>query len=317
MLDWKSTEINKLLKGQSLAGASASYPALPSSEEGEDGLPRGNMAFVIFLEPPDHVDPNMTFGERIIDDLIQRFSQKPTMVHVEVIIPPFLNPKSSKIHFATYLGSQAGYQNEYDAVSGVDFYLIRHGHRWRCIPVFGNDAIESLRAACDANVGSAYSLVKYPTSSHYFRKYSWIWQDKPMSSGHCATITARVLKQARIECGVVHRPPWYSPSSLYSALQSAFWSRLSNAQLQSLHPQSEEEKEEVEESIEKILRGPLSARSMLELGHSRCVSAIRELTYRVVRAAQDKENVSIEDRHICERELGDAVLKFCLLGREP
>ena len=323
-INWKNHEIGQLL---SRAATDPSSSNAESGESGESGgedpasmsgsfskLGLGDVAFVMFLEPPEHADPNMTFGERIIDDLIQRFSQKPTMVHVEVIIPPFVDKKSSKVHFATYLGSHAAYQNEYDAVAGVDFYLIRHGHRWRCLPVFGKNAVAELRRACDANVGSPYSLLKYPTSSHYFRKYSWIWKDKPMASGHCATLTARVLRQAGVQCGLEHSPPWYSPSSLYAAIQSDIQTRLSShldTEFNDLNPADEEE---CAASIETILRGPLSARSLQELGHSKCVQAIRQLTHRVVGCSNVE--VSHEQRFVAERELGDAVLKWCLLGRE-
>ena len=317
-ITWKNDEIGQLLNRAAANPSSSSSeledgnPASVSTSSSKLGL--GDIAFVMFLEPPEHTDPNMTFGERVIDDLIQMFSQKPTMVHVEVIIPPFVDSKSSKVHFATYMGSHASYQNEYDSVNGVDFYLIRHGHRWRCLPVFGKSAVAEIRRACDANVGSPYSLLKYPTSSHYFRKYSWIWKDKPMASGHCATLTARVLRQAGVQCGLAHSPPWYSPSSLYSAIQSDIQTRLSShldTEFNELKPADEEE---CAASIETILRGPLSARSLQELGHVKCVQAIRQLTHRVVGYSID--DVNQEERHVAERELGDAILKWSLLGRE-
>ena len=307
MVEWKSSEISQLLRTR----ASNVVEGDDSEDKRFFKIGKGNIAFAVFLEPSAEADPNMTFGERVIDGFIQAFSQKPTMVHTEIVIPPFMDPKASKIHFATYLGSHADYQNEYDKISGVDFYLIRHGHRWRCLPVFGEDAVGLLREACDKNVGSPYSLMKYPTSSHYFRKYSWIWKDRPKYSGHCATLTARVLKQAGICCGLEHSPPWYSPSSLYSAIQTDLQGRLDEDRLndlKSLQP------EECQEAIETILRGPLSARSIQELGHDRCVDAIRELSYRVVKAAVS-DDISTSERKNAERELGDAVFKWCLLAQ--
>ncbi len=235
------------------------------------------------------------------------------MMHVEVVVPSFENRSESRVHFATYLGAQAAFQNEFDTVSGLDFYLIRHGHRWRCMPVFGFDAVEELRRACVQNVGSPYSLLKYPTSSHYLRQYSWIWPDKPLASGHCATISARVLKQAGIQCGLVHTPPWYSPSSLFTAIQSDLELRLAGLAETEFADLKAENQEECNESIERILRGPLSARSLHDVGNERCVAAIRQLAYRVVESYAP--GVSASDRCIAERELGDAVLKYSLLGR--
>lgn len=313
MVEWKNSNINKLLK------ASAANADTLDDFDGAR-VSWGNIAFVLFLEPPEHTDPNMTTGEHVIDNLIQTFSEKPTMVHVEVVLPPFsrMGHQRNHIHFATYLGSHADYQNQYDAISGVDFYLIRHGQRWRCLPVFGENAVESLKRACDANVGSPYSLFMYPTSCQLFRKYSWIWSDAPRHKGHCATITARVLRQAGIECGVVKASPWYSPSSLYASIHEDLKTRLSKSQVVDLKAS---DPEACEKSIETILRGPLSARSMQELGHEKCIEAIRHLAYNVVNATVDVTGGAggaggaDSERCHAERELGDAVLKWALLGR--
>lgn len=296
MVEWKNADIKNLLKSDVF------------DDHHDDHDDQDNIAFVMFLEPPEHKELNMTMGEQLIDHLIQAFSEKPTMVHVELVLPPFSNPTSKRVHFATYLGSHADYQNQYDSINGVDFYLIRHGHRWRCLPVFGANAVDSLKRACDANVGSPYSLCMYPTSCQYFRKYSWIWSDRERHKGHCATLTARVLRQAGIECGIVNPSPWYSPSSLYRTIHVDLQNRLTGSQIDAFKSKSQEE---CEHSIETILRGPLSSRSLQELGHSKCVDAIRHLAYNVVKETQD--GASNAARSHAERELGDAVFKFTLL----
>ena len=333
MVKWKNDQITNLLRQQSTIidtedddeklGVDSNdedhlpcnfgqpSSSVPSTQSFEKTLAFGDVAFAVFLEPPEETDPYMNIGEKFVDSMIQRFSQKPTMVHTEIVIPPFANKKSTKIHFATYLGSHAAYQNEYDAVSGVDFYLIRHGRRWRCLPLFGKNAAEDLRRACDANVGSAYSLMMYPTSSHLFRNWSWIWSDGPMHKGHCATLTSRVIRQAGIQCGVVHKSPWYSPSSLYASIHDSIGSSIDDQQLESLRVN---DLEQVESDIESILRGVLSAKTFYDIGHQRCVNAIRELTYKVVKLAKD--GATPTERHHAERELGDAVFKFCLIGRD-
>lgn len=311
-MEWKNSQIGDLLKSQAVAGTSSDDDAMH-----EPGAMRhvqlGSLAFAIFLEPPgkDEQSASASFGEKVIDELIKTFSQKPTLVHTELIIPPFVDPKATKVHFATYLGSQADYQNQYDRLSGVDWYLIQHGRRWRAIPVIGDDAVHRLRASCDANVGSAYSLAMYPTSSHYFRNFSWIWSDYSGHCGHCATLTARVLKEAGLSCGVHHRPPWYSPSSLYASLRTHLSRDLEQWRVDELKPT---DADACEHAIETILRGPLSAKAMADLGHEACVSAIRELSRRVVVASRDGSSVT--HQNMAQRELGDAVLKWCLIGRD-
>lgn len=325
MVKWKNDEITDLLRKQSVIldtedyyegklGVDIKDDHLSSSSTSSTSpftLAFGDVAFAVFLEPPEETDPYMNVGERFIDNVIQRFSQKPTMVHTEIVIPPFANKRSTKIHFATYLGSHAAYQNEYDAVSGVDFYLIRHGRRWRCLPLFAKNAADGLQSACDANVGSPYSLMMYPTSSHLFRKWSWLWGDGAKHKGHCATLTSRVIRQAGIQCGVTQKSPWYSPSSLYSAIYDSMAASIDDQQLESLRTS---DIEQVENDIESMLRGVLSAKTFYDIGHERCVDAIRELTYRVVNLA--KNGATPTERHHSERELGDAVFKYCLIGRD-
>jgi hypothetical protein len=306
-VQWKNEQISRLLRENVL------------QSEGEDGdaLKLGEFAFVLFLEPSEEADSNSnsTIGERMVTKAIKFFSQKPTLMHVEIIIPPFVDETSEKVHFATYLGSSADYQNQVDKISAVDFYLIKHGRQWRCLPIFGRDAVQKLIESCDRNVGSPYSLMKYPTSSHLFRNLSWVWKEGPGRSGHCATITTRVLQEAGIKCGLDHPPCWYSPSSLYSSISNDIYSRVCSSTIpaiKGLSPCDEKEENECEESIESILRGRLSAQTMAELGHAKCVRAINKLTMNVLEA--HRRGVAA-NAHTEEKELADALLKWLLVGR--
>eukprot|EP00918_Siedleckia_nematoides_P040289 GHVU01087424.1.p1 GENE.GHVU01087424.1~~GHVU01087424.1.p1 ORF type:complete len:315 (-),score=35.25 GHVU01087424.1:30-974(-) len=290
-------------------------------ERGRNGAGARNdddIAFAIFLEPPDsQTSESTTLVERTVEKLIEAFSQKPTMVHVELVLPPFLNRNSTEVQFATYMGATAAFQT--DVVSGIDFYLIKNGQRWRCLPVFGKHLVSKLRAACVSNVGARYSLVKYPTSSHIFRKYSWIWADGPGYSGHCATITARVLQAAQVKA-VFERPPWYSPSSLFLALKCQLRGGEDKSGNKPDEPDNPDEPENVKDAIDSILHGPLSPRTFEDLGPALCEEAIRALAARVTRAARGSGkngedgvgNANFAAR--TERELADALLKFVLVG---
>lgn len=311
-MQWKSKQISDLLYTNAKFNRLGDEEAEADASDCKLDLKLGieDVAFALFLEPPQETSPYSTMSERVVDALIQAFSQKPTMVHCELIMPPF-RPSQRKVHFATYLGAQAGYQNETDVVSGVDFYLIKHGRRWRAVPIFGRDVNEKMRATCDANVGSPYSILMYPTSSHYFRSLSWVWKDKDRHKGHCATITARVVRNSETDCRLAHQPPWYSPSSLYGEMHDALGKGMDEASISSLH--SDVNEQECNADIETILRGPLAAKSFFELGHERCVTAIRELAYRSVTLARD--DATFDVRRESERELADALLKWCLVGR--
>lgn len=271
-----------------------------------------DVCYVLFLEAGDQDDPTWGWGEWAIDRAIRIFSPTPTIAHVELLVPPIPDSAGGKVHFATYLGaSGANWQNNPDDKTdeGVDYYLVANGVNWRCLPVFASDISNSIRVACDANIHSPYSLSMYPTSAQPLRKLAWIWRDEPKHMGHCATITSRVLKEAGAGYALPHSSAWYSPGSLYHAINASLSTRLDKRERSSLNTV---EPEVCSETIEALLRGPLSYQVVRGLGDAKCVDAIRALTMRVVAAAEKSEEDPVGAR-VAQKELASALLRWALL----
>jgi len=304
MVTLQSKELKNLLRNQQLP---KQQEHCNSNNIVDSSLkPTCDVGFVLFLEPTEKDDPNWTNMEYIADRVIRTFSPRPTMSHVELVVPPIPDSGGGRVHFATYLGAEgADWQNRLDRRSeGIDFYLISNGSRWRCIPVFAPNVAESLRNACDSNIHSPYSLSMYPTSARPLRHFAWIWSDTPKHMGHCATITSRVLKQAGAGYALSRPSPWYCPSSLYSELKNSLPKRLDERERASLDTT---DLESCLEAIELLVRGQLSVEVVRNLGDSRCIDAIRVLTMRVV------ETSTTENHRIAQKELASAVLRWVLL----
>ena len=329
MVNLRSDEITALLRshptssddGTEVAGSASDTAssetdvAVPANPDPYSLRPTCDVGYVMFLEPPDEDDPRWSNIEWAADRAIRMFSPTPTMAHVELIVPPIPDSGGGKTHFATYLGAAgANWQNQNDMrPEGVSFYLIENGARWRCVPVFAPAVADSLRTACDANLHSPYSIGMYPTSARPMRRFAWMWADQPKHMGHCATITTRVLKEAGAGYALPNPSAWYCPSSLYTALSGSLSSRLDDnerANLNTIEP------EVCQQTIESLLRGPLSYQAVRNLGDAKCVDAIRALTMRVV-AASDLQKTDPTAARAAQKELASAVLRWVLLRADP
>ena len=329
-MEWKNAGISTLLTqranskffqrlsehpSSSSSPSSSSFSPCDDDANADDAFLRpaltaDDIGFVLFLEPSNEDSPYTSFGEKVMDFVIRSFSQKPTILHTELLMPNLSEEHAlaKKASFATYLGSHADYQNDQsNESSNVDFYMIKNGMRWRAIPVFQKNVVKSMRQSCDANVGAPYSIAMYPTSSHYFRRLSWIWKDGPKSKGHCATLVARVLRDVGLPA-VKHRSAWYSPSSLYACMRDS----LSSVSEETIRPLRPCDAEAADAAVEKVLRGPLSGKHFREVGIEGCASAIRQLTLNVCEGAL--RNDTFEERVFAEKELANALLRYVLVG---
>jgi len=290
-------------------------PGVPMPPEPSSVRRSCDVGYVIFLEPPDEDNPGWSTVEWLADRAIRMFSPTPTMAHVELVIPPIPDSDGGKVHFATYLGAAgANWQNSAEQrAEGIEFYLVANGARWRCIPVFAPAVADSLRSACDANLHAPYSIGMYPTSARPLRKLAWLWGDAPKHMGHCATITTRVLKEAGAGYALPHASAWYCPSSLYTALNTSLSTRLDENERSNLNTV---EPEVCQQTIESLLRGQLSYKTVRDLGDARCVDAIRALTMRVV-AAADRVEEDPNTARVAQKELASAVLRWVLLRADP
>ena len=78
-------------------------------------------AYLLFLEPPEEeVNRSHTLSQRLLDCAIQTFQPPPTMMHVEILLPPSQS-EEHLLHFATYIGAKSGWQLGHK--ENVGYYL--------------------------------------------------------------------------------------------------------------------------------------------------------------------------------------------------
>lgn len=290
-----------------------------AAQSAEDGELEGSAAvksscdvsYAIFLEPQEDVDPNWSTVEWLADEAIKRFSPTPVLAHCELVAPPIPNSSGGRVHFATYLGrGGADWQNMRSKEDGISFYLIENGSRWRALPVFGPNAAEAVRGAAENNLHAPYSISMYATSAKPFRFLSSMWGDKPGHMGHCAVITARVLKEAGIGDGLDHNSAWYSPSSLYNDLSRSVAAPLADGErrgLTSVTPGA------CHDTIDTLLHAPVSYTTVRTMGDAACIDAVRALTLKVCATAEAGEPV---EARIAQKQLATALLRWVLLRED-
>lgn len=277
--------------------------------EGSASISRAcDVTYALFLEPPEGGDPNWTFGEWLIDAAIKKFCPSPAMAHVELVAPPIPDSSGGRVHFATYLGaSGAGWQNTSAKEDGVAFYLVDNGSRWRALPIFGANAAGAVREAAEANVHAPYSLGMYVTSVPPLRALAGWIGDQPRHKGHCAVVSARVLKEAGVGAALRHPSPYYSPSTLYNDLLASVATPLTEGEragLTSVAP------EECEQAVDTLLRAPMSYATVRDLGDAACIDAVRAMTLRVCEAAEAGDAVA---SRVAQKQLASTLLRWCLL----
>lgn len=271
-----------------------------------------DVSYAIFLEPRDDPDPQWSFGEWLVDEAIKRFSPAPPLAHCELITPPIPNSSGGRVHFATYMGrGGADWQNMRSKEDGIAFYLIENGSRWRAVPIFGPNACQNVREAAQSNLHAPYALSMYPTSARPLRALAGLWSDQAGHMGHCATITARVLKAAGIGSGLHHCSAWYSPSTLYKELVQSVAAPLSDGELQQSLTSVTPTK--CAQTIDTLLHAPMSYATVRELGDTACIDAVRALTLKVCATAEAGDEVT---SRIAQKQLGTALLRWVLLRED-
>tara|TARA_X000001036_G_scaffold117286_2_gene110725 strand:+ start:965 stop:1930 length:966 start_codon:yes stop_codon:yes gene_type:complete len=265
-----------------------------------------DVAYLLFLEPPQDPEPNMNALESCIDTAIRVFQPVPAMAHCEVLIPPVPHHESVRSQFATYIGKQSAWQT--DKVDGYNYYLMANMGRWRAVPVFAHDLAQKLRRECDQEIGVAYSLSRYITSAKPMRFFAWALPDTRRSPGHCATLSARVLRRTIPEA-LSHSAAWYGPSSLYlelcdSTKEQAIRMGATGSPVPPSHTVS---------SIERLLRGQMTRENITALGDDNCLDATRALTLRV---CSDLVEGDLSAQRISQKQLASALLRWVLLRED-
>ena len=219
----------------------------------------------------------------------------------------------SKVHFGTYLSPpfKAGWQGLSDngQENNIDYYLVSNGSRWRALPVFIPHAVNAVRAAADRNVDAPYSVMRYVTSARPLRRLSWLLSDADKAPGHCATLTARVLRHAGATDAVPRSSAWYSPSTLYSTLLAHAGASLAGKDREQMGTVAPAESTHTT----GVLRGPLSYDTVRSVGDARAIDAVRALTLRVCNAASAQDAVASRN---AQKDLAQVLLRWVLLRGE-
>lgn len=260
-------------------------------------------AYLLFLEPPsEDVEAQQSLSQRVLDYAIRAFQGHPKLMHVELLLPP--SPTEQHLlHFATYIGSKSGWQLGH--ANNVDYYLRgENAGRWRAVPCFGVDAVARIRQECEMERGVAYSLARYASSVYPFRALSSLLPAERRTAAHCATLTARILKNALGDASPVNENAnWYAPSTLYHAVASHAAAVSAAWPVDALD-------DKVSQSIERLLRSPETPATVAEVGDEACAQSVRALTLRVCSELQGGDPVS---NALVQRQLATALLRWTIL----
>jgi len=264
--------------------------------------PLDDLTFAFFLEAHDDLRPASSLCDAS-EKFITLFSPgECAIVHCEILVPPSSAPCDGKTNFATYIGQTAQWQQ---AQSGVDYYLVANGARWRAVPILSANIANECRRQADANVGSRYSVTRYLTSARPLRGLAWMLNDSACAPGHCATITARVLKGTGANAFLPRHSAWYCPATLYDALNNAMVAQVAAARATG---QGAVTDPECESTIRTLTQGELSYEAVRALGDKRCTSAVEALSARAFDIATDRAT-----SRLVQMQLAQVLLRWTLL----
>ena len=297
----RSSEISQLLSARTPLVTDAHGDAPPDTE-GAD------VVYAMFVEPRDETPSGWTSGEKCIDFAVRNFQPTPAMTHVELLVPPVPADDADRTQFATYAGRTAAWQS--DRVDGVGFYLHANAGLWRAVPVFAPNAATAVRAECDLEQGVPYSLATYLAGVAPLRWVARFLPDRRRTPAHCATLTVRVLKNA---LGAARAPerasPSYGPATLYHELcaHAAHHTQATGMVFRGMS-------EATAAHVETLLRAPMTAKTVQELGEEGCLDAVRALT---VRACADLTEGDATSQRLSQKQLATALLRWTLLRAQP
>ena len=267
-----------------------------------------DVVYALFVEPRDDPPAGWTQSERCVDWAVRTFQPSPAMTHVELLMPPVPLDEADRTQFATYQGRSAGWQS--DRVDGYYFYLHSNANLWRAVPVFAPNAATAVRAECDLEQGVPYSLLTYLAGVRPFRWVARFLPDARRTAAHCATLTARILKNA---LGPQHAPAQpsasYGPATLYHELNAhaAHHTHAAGLAFRGMSAPTTAR-------VEQLLRAPMTATVVQELGDAGCLDAVRALT---LRACADLAEGDAIAQRLSQKQLATALLRWTLLRAQP
>ena len=291
-MQFKANEIRSLL---------ASHQTAPGDSAA--GPPTCDVVYAMFLEPTQLADPRWSTLECAIDKAVRVFQPTPALAHCEMLVPPVPCEEGLRTNFATYFGRNSGWQT--DKADGYNYYLVENAGRWRAVPIFQLNAGAAVRNECDMELGVHYSLARYLTAVAPLRWTASLVSDKRRSPAHCATLTARVLKNSGVYMPL-HASAWYGPTTLYQELchQATWRAERMGADAFSGMPL------QTAQNIEQLVRGVMSPRTVAEVGDAGCLDAVRGLTLKTCAAFSQADEVT---QRITQQQLASALLRWVVL----
>lgn len=259
-----------------------------------------DVIFLLLLDGPAHPNPHWSWGERLIDDVIQIAQPAPPVTHIELLFPPSSEHKD--MHFSTYIGAQAGFGKSFP--NQRTFYMGDNAAQWRAVPLCAKDATMRVRAECEKHVDTKYSLMRYVFAIPPLRAISSLLPESTGSAAHCANLTARCLRNALPELGVQHNSNWYGPTTLALELVSEARERETRSAIEASTPvRSVGEDEEVARAVSTLLHDTDEKLKALPLQLVR--HAITALSLRAV--GEDLDDVA---KRITQKQLATALLRY-------
>lgn len=261
-----------------------------------------DVVFVLLLDGNLEGHPNWTFGQRLLDSVVQFAQPAPSVTHVELVFPP---SEIQEMHFATYIGSKAGFGSSF--CNQRSFYLGENASHWRAIPIFAKNASVRLRSECEKHKDTKYSLMRYIFAVPPFRAIASLLPESEGSPAHCANLSAKCLKNALPELGIEHSSNWYSPTTLSLELSSEMHTIQTRKAIEAMrNVRSVHEEEEITRAVCTLVHSADEELKKLKEFEPQLVKdAIALLALRAVGDGLDEVG-----RRICQRQLATALLRY-------
>lgn len=263
-----------------------------------------SVAYVLALEGAATPNPQWGFWETALDAVVQGAQPLPAITHVEICLAP--NTIRDEMHFATYIGSKAGWGSSFGGQR--EFYLGHNASNWRAIPFVCTNASSRLRRECGNHIGTPYSVAKYICALPPFRALAFLFSDGAQAPAHCANLTARCIKAAMPELKLSHTSAWFGPSTLFLELDSEWRRSAFHAQLAAsdCSVRSVFDIESETHAIQCLLNG--SDDAILALQTEACMFAIHRLTIRSLESGLDDVG-----KRILQKQLATALLRYSVV----
>ena len=253
----------------------------------------GSLVCLLCLEPS--TAPADTTLEGALNCLIEACQPSPVVMHVELAI---VGGDGKISHFATYLGQEAEFREE--QADSKTFYTRQMAGRWRAIPIARSRLASVVQKESTKEVGAPYSLARYITSVPPFRALAAALPCKAGASGHCATISARILKRA-FPGLLTNSSGWYSPSTLAIELNQLL-PRTHHYLSETRSMKATGEEEEANEALQALLIG-----NDLDVARANPVSKRDAIENLALRASDpDADEVGLA---VAQRQLANSLLR--------